>query len=71
MMALADQIKIDDSKTISRFQEKENTIILDDFNRPSKVQDKNISFPQVRQENLKKNQIDDDELNKMLEELQK
>ncbi len=70
-MALADQIKIDDSKTISRFQEKENTIILDDFNRPSKVQDKNISFPQVRQENLKKNQIDDDELNKMLEELQK
>ncbi len=70
-MALVDQIKIEDSKSISLIQEKENTIILDNFNQPSKVQDKNINFPQVRQENLKKNQIDDDELNKMLEELQK
>jgi hypothetical protein len=72
MMALANELKIEDTKTTIRVQEKEDTIILDDFNRPSKLQDKNRDiFPQVRPENLNKNQIEDDELNKMLAELQK
>ena len=79
-MAMSDQLKIDDDI----IKVENNSIILDDYGQPSKeafyknnlnaVDVSNLSkkFPAPRKENQNLNNlVDDEELNKMLEELQR
>jgi hypothetical protein len=79
-MAMSDQLKIDDDI----INMGNNSIILDDYGQPSKealyknnlnaedVSNLSKKFPVPRKENKNMNNlVDDEELNKMLEELQR